>query len=102
MNWFKLTPSRSEARVKSAWSVRGMRRSKRPLWLVADLGSGISRPSSSATAIHFDMADWIPPSASSEVLPWLVQPGSSSTEAVQGLPLSSPSRTTSRWYGSPV
>jgi hypothetical protein len=99
MNWFRLTFSRSAAFVSAACSVRGMRRSRRPLGVASDLGSGMSRPSFSATVIQAAIAPLSPAIASSAVSARLVQSGSSSAAATHFPPFSSPSCTRVMWYG---
>jgi hypothetical protein len=86
MNWLRLTSSRSAARASSAWSDCGIRTSRRPLCDAAERGFGMSRPCATASSIHARIASWTRAAASSGVAPSAVQPGSSSTFALQPAP----------------
>jgi hypothetical protein len=81
MNWFRLTFSRSAVRASSAWSVCGIRSSRRPLWDPAVFGSGTSLPSRLAAKSHAAIASEARSIASSGVAPRAVQPGSASIVA---------------------
>ena len=90
MSWLRLTPSRSAARARSAWSVRGMRTSSLPLGSCSAAGSGISRCRSSASANQVDIRLRTRATASSGVAAVAEQPGSSSTCASHAVPVPSP------------